>query len=67
MRRNALDEGKRWLAQATADLHWAALLSREGGWHLACFLSQQVAGKALKACLYAQGEEIVLGHSVARL
>jgi HEPN domain-containing protein len=67
MRKNALDEGKRWLAQAAADLHWAALLSREGGWHLACFLSQQVAEKALKAFLYAQGEEIVLGHSVARL
>jgi len=34
---------------------------------LACFLAQQVAEKALKAFLYAQGEEIVLGHSVERL
>ena len=38
-----------------------------GNSHIACFLSQQVAEKALKAYLYAQGEEIVLGHSVARL
>ncbi|MFC1923203.1 HEPN domain-containing protein [Chloroflexota bacterium] len=38
------------------------LRSREAG-----FLSQQVTEKALKAFLYAQGEEIVLGHSVARL
>jgi len=36
-------------------------------WHLACFLAQQATEKALKAFLYAQGEEIVLGHSVARL
>jgi len=34
---------------------------------VARFLSQQVAEKALKAFLYAQGEEIVLGHSVERL
>jgi len=67
MRRNALEEGERWLAQATADLRWAVRLAQEGGWHLACFLAQQVAEKALKAFLYAQGEEIVLGHSVERL
>ena len=34
---------------------------------MACFLSQQVAEKALKGYIYAQGEEIVLGHSVERL
>jgi HEPN domain-containing protein len=58
MRESALEEGERWLSQATADLHWATHLAREGG-----FLAQQVAEKALKAFLYAQGEEIVLGHS----
>lgn len=31
------------------------------------FLSQQVGEKALKAYLYAQGEEVVLGHSIGRL
>ena len=67
MREDALQEGERWLSQAAADLHWAELLAREGGWHLACFLAQQVTEKALKAFLYAQGEEIVLGHSVERL
>ena len=67
MRRDPLGEAERWLAQAAADLHWAAPLEREGGYHLACFLSQQVTEKALKAFLYAQGEEIVLGHSVERL
>jgi HEPN domain-containing protein len=67
MRSSPLEEGERWLAQAAEDLRWAGYLAREGGWHLACFLSQQVAEKALKAFLYAQGEEVVLGHSVQRL
>ena len=67
MTRSALGEGERWLAQAAADLHWAKHLAREGGWHLACFLAQQVAEKALKEFLYAQGEETVVGHSVERL
>jgi HEPN domain-containing protein len=67
MRNDPLAEGLRWLSQARADLHWTRLLLREGGWHLACFLSQQVTEKALKAFLYAQGEQIVLGHSVERL
>ena len=67
MRENPLDEGLRWLAQSEEDLKWAKHLAQEGGWHIACFLSQQVAEKALKAYLYAQGQEIVIGHSVARL
>jgi len=32
-----------------------------------CFLAQQAAEKALKAFLYARGEELVLGHSVRQL
>ncbi len=67
MRDEALDEGRRWLRQARHDLHWAGHLADQGAYHLACFLAQQVAEKALKAFLYAQGEEIVLGHSVERL
>ncbi len=67
MRRSPLEEGRRWLTQATEDLRWAKLLAQEGGWHLACFLAQQVTEKALKAFLYAQGEEIILGHSIERL
>lgn len=67
MRRSPLEEGLRWLEQAEEDLRWAKLLAGEGGHHLACFLAQQVAEKALKAYLYAQGEELVLGHSVDSL
>lgn len=67
MRGSAAEEGLRWLRQAQADLRWTRHLAEEGAYHLACFLAQQVVEKALKAFLYAQGEEIVLGHSVARL
>lgn len=61
------EEGKRWLEQAIEDLKWAKELAERGGYHIACFLAQQVGEKALKAFLYAQGEEVVLGRSVERL
>lgn len=67
MRRDAIEEGRRWLEQARHDLRWAEHLAREGGYYIACFLAQQVAEKALKAFLYAQGLETVIGHSVQRL
>jgi len=67
MRRSPLEEGRRWLEQAEEDLKWTKDLAERGGYHLACFLSQQVGEKAIKAFLHAQGEEIVLGHSVERL
>ncbi|MEA3375241.1 MAG: HEPN domain-containing protein [Chloroflexota bacterium] len=67
MRNSPREEGLRWLRQAQADLRWTRHLADEGAYHLACFLAQQVAEKALKAFLYAQGEEFVLGHSVERL
>ena len=67
MRRTPLEEGRRWLEQAQIDLQWAKHLTQEGAYHLACFLAQQVSEKALKGFLYAQGLEVVLGHSVERL
>ncbi|GEM_PF-7086967 len=63
MRRRPLDEGERWWQQARADLEWAQLLAREGGWHLACFLAQQVAEKGPRTFLYAQ-VGMVIGHPV---
>ncbi len=67
MRRSPLEEGRRWLDQAEADLLWVKDLARRGGNHIACFLAQQTGEKAMKAFIYAQGEEIVLGHSIERL
>ena len=68
MRGDPKAEGSRWLEQAREDLRWAELLAREGGFHVACFLAQQVAEKALKAYLYGAGEPIVpLNRKVAIL
>ncbi len=67
MQRRPEEEGLRWLEQAEEDLRWAVALAQQGGYHIACFLAQQVSEKALKAFLYAQGEPIVTGHSVERL
>lgn len=52
------------MEQAESDLRWAKLLAGTGGYDVACFLSQQVAEKAIKAFLYAQGEELVFSHAV---
>ena len=61
------EEGMRWLLQSRQDLDDARYSFEGKRFHLACFLSQQAAEKAAKAFLYAHGEEIVLGHSVAKL
>jgi len=67
MRESSRREGWRWLEQAQADLRWARHLNEQGAYYLVCFLAQQAAEKALKAFLYAQGEELVVGHSVRQL
>ena len=67
MKRDPRVEGLRWLEQAGADRRGAQLLFEGGSYHLACFVAQQIAEKALNAFLYAQGEELVIGHSVEAL
>lgn len=67
MRKSAIEEGRRWLEQASEDLKWAKDLTERGGYHISCFLAQQIGEKALKAFLYAKGEELVIGHSIERL
>jgi len=67
MRPDPLEEGNRWLRQAQQDIDDAQYNRAGDRYHLTCFLAQQAAEKALKAYLYAQGEEMVWGHSVADL
>jgi HEPN domain-containing protein len=67
MKRDPRSEGLRWLEQAQADRKGAQLLFDGGSYHLACFVAQQIAEKALKAFIYSRGEEIVIGHSVEAL
>lgn len=67
MKNKPYDEGLRWLLQAEADRKGAQVLLEAESYHLVCFLAQQITEKALKAFLYAQGEELVTGHSIDRL
>jgi HEPN domain-containing protein len=57
----------RWMRQARQDLEDARFCLEGGRYHLACFISQQAAEKALKAFLYRKGHRVVWGHSVAEL
>jgi len=67
MRRDDLEEGKRWLRQAEEDLEAAQSLLEAKKYYMVCFVSQQAAEKVLKAYLYAQGEEFLFSHSVWKL
>ena len=58
---------QRYLEQATEDLRWASYLKDVGAYNISCFLSQQVAGKAIRALLFQQGERTPLTPSVVEL
>ena len=60
-------EAERWLKQAEYDLRGAAHNADGEFYSIACFNAQQAAEKSLKAFLFAQGERVVLGHSVSEL
>ncbi|MDN5331847.1 MAG: hypothetical protein PWP45_1072 [Tepidanaerobacteraceae bacterium] len=57
MRKSGMEEGKRWLEQAKEDLKWARMLAEQGGYHIACFLAQQVAEKPLKLFCMLWGKQ----------
>jgi HEPN domain-containing protein len=61
------EEAKRWFRQADSDFAFLQKIVEGGKYDLACFLSQQVAEKTLKAFLFSQGEEIILTHSIFKL
>lgn len=65
--KDSTGEAGRWLRQAEHDLEFARMALREGFFSQTCFISQQVAEKALKALLYHRGERAVLGHSLMDL
>jgi HEPN domain-containing protein len=60
-------EAERWLKQAEYDLRAAEHNAGGEFYSVACFNAQQAAEKALKAFLFAQGERVVVGHSVGEL
>ena len=58
-------EALRWFMQSENDLEFVRWLNKEKKFlDKGCFVAQQSAEKAMKACLYAQGERIVIGHSL---
>jgi HEPN domain-containing protein len=67
MKRTPAEEAARWFRQSKMDLDDARFAAEGKRYHLACFLAQQAAEKALKAFLYERGAEAVWGHSVAEL
>ena len=63
--KEALKEARRWLLQAEDDLRFVEWILKEGVFFdKGCFISQQAGEKVLKACLYANGKRLVLGHSL---
>lgn len=66
--KNPAAEAHRWWDQAQDDLAFVRWVHEEGRFFdKACFVAQQAAEKALKACLYASGERFVPGHSTYEL
>ena len=65
--KSSRDDALRWLRQAENDLAFAHVALREGFYSQACFLSQQVAEKGMKALLYYRGARTAIGHSLAAL
>jgi len=53
--------------QALEDLTSAQVLLKAGRFYLVCFMAHQIAEKAVKAYLYAVGDEVVIGHSIEQL
>jgi HEPN domain-containing protein len=60
-------EAWRWWRQALSDRQLLPVIRQAGKYDICCFLAQQTAEKALKAYLFAQGEELIFTHSIFKL
>ncbi len=60
-------EANRWWRQAESDFALLGEIFNIGKFDTCCFLAQQTAEKALKAYLYAMGEELIFSHSIFKL
>lgn len=58
---------KDWLSSALQDLSWGEDSFEGGHFSQTCFISQQVAEKALKALAYFRNYDLIKGHSVRKL
>lgn len=63
--RDPAAEAQRWWIQALDDRAFVHDMVKEARYFdKACFIAQQAAEKAVKACLYALGRREVIGHAV---
>ena len=60
-------EANRWWRQSKSDFALLGEILQIGKYDTCCFLAQQTAEKALKAYLYAMGEELIFSHSIFKL
>lgn len=58
---------KDWLSQAENDLDWARYSFDGDFFSQTCFISQQTAGKTLKACCFWKGFDVVKTHSLFKI
>lgn len=58
---------EKWLLQAVNDLEWGHVSFDRQFYAQACFISQQVAEKSLKALAYFRGAELIRSHSCIEL
>jgi HEPN domain-containing protein len=66
--KKAHNEARRWFLQANDDLKFVNWIRKEGVFFdKGCFISQQAGEKILKACLYATGKRLVIGHSLMEM
>ena len=60
-------EADPWWRQALSDFELLAVIREAGKFDTCASLAQQTAEKALKAYLFAQGEELIFTHSIFKL
>ena len=66
--KRAEQEAIRWVLQAQDDQRFVEWIREEGVFFdKGCFVAQQAAEKAMKACLYSIGRRQVIGHSIVEL
>jgi len=63
---SSVSEARRWFSQAEADLAAARTNARPHP-HVACFMAQQAAEKAMKAAQIASGGVVARTHSLSEL
>jgi len=58
---------KDWFRQAENDLLWAYDTLKAGRFAQACFISQQIGEKTLKALAYLKGYDLIKSHSILEI